>query len=66
MFGSGMPILAATVISRASLEKTLERIASCFPFLCMMFLNWLWPAIGVCSARKKWKSGAVYALKGVR
>jgi hypothetical protein len=35
------PTRAATVISRASLEKTLERIASCFPFLCMMFLNWL-------------------------
>src|SRR5580704_2840362 len=45
MSGSGRPSLAATVISRASLEKSLERIASCLPFLCMMFLNWLWPAI---------------------
>ncbi len=39
MAGSGRPSLAATVISRASLEKTLDRTASCFPFLCMMFLN---------------------------
>jgi hypothetical protein len=39
--GSGRPNFAATVISRASLEKSLERIASCLPFLCMMFLNWL-------------------------
>ena len=39
MLMSGMPIFAATVISRASLEKSLERIASCLPFLCMMFLN---------------------------
>ena len=39
MLGSGMPIFAATVISRANLEKSLERIASCLPFLCMMFLN---------------------------
>ena len=37
--GSGIPILAATVISRASLPNIFERIASCFPFLCMMFLN---------------------------
>src|SRR5215472_14607548 len=46
MVGSGRPSLAATVISRASFEKSLERIASCLPFLCMMFLNWLWPAMG--------------------
>src|ERR1700739_1062741 len=45
MLGSGKPSLAATVISRASLEKSLERIASCLPFLCMMFFDCLWPAI---------------------
>ena len=39
MPGSGEPILAATVISRASFEKTFERRASAAPFLCMMFLN---------------------------
>ena len=31
MAGSGRPILAATVISRASLEKSLERFLSCAP-----------------------------------
>src|SRR4028119_2410399 len=45
MLGSGMPILAATVISRASLEKTLERTASTLPLRCMMFLNCECPAI---------------------
>src|SRR3984893_15476426 len=45
MAGSGRPNFAATVISRASLENSLERIASCLPFLCMMFLNWLCPDI---------------------
>src|SRR5580704_16078120 len=45
MPGSGGPNFAATVISRASLENSLERIASCLPFLCMMFLNWLCPDI---------------------
>jgi len=45
IFGSGMPVLAATVISRASLPKTLERRASAAPFLCMMFLNWECPAM---------------------
>ena len=42
--GSGMPILAATVISRASLEKTFERAASDLPLRCMMFLACEWPA----------------------
>ena len=35
----GVHVSAATVISRASFEKSFERIASCLPFLCMMFLN---------------------------
>ena len=35
-----MPSLAAVVISRASLENSLERALSARPFLCMMFLNW--------------------------
>ena len=43
--GSGAPILAATVISFASLEKIFERFLSCAPLRCMMFLNLLWPAI---------------------
>src|SRR3546814_7789117 len=42
--GSGRPILAATVISRASLEKRALRFLSCAPLRCMMFLNLLWPA----------------------
>ena len=32
--GSGSPILAATVISFASFEKSLERTASCRPLRC--------------------------------
>jgi hypothetical protein len=27
------------------LEKTFERRASAAPFLCMIFLNWEWPAM---------------------
>src|SRR6476469_1406737 len=46
MLGSGRPILADTVISRASLPNTLDLIASCRPLRCMMFLNWEWPAKG--------------------
>src|SRR5918997_2195708 len=45
MFGSGRPVLAATVMSRLSLENSLERAASWRPFLCMMFLNLEWPAM---------------------
>src|SRR4051794_23444164 len=44
MLGSGRPILAATVISRASLPNTFDLMASCRPLRCMMFLNWEWPA----------------------
>jgi hypothetical protein len=43
--GSGAPSFAATVISRASLPKSLERCASTRPFRCMMFLNWECPAM---------------------
>src|SRR3954463_1496471 len=45
MSGSGAPIFAATVISRASLENIAERFLSCAPLRYMMFLNLLWPAI---------------------
>jgi hypothetical protein len=45
MSGSGMPILAATVISRLSLENIAERFLSCAPLRCMMFLNLEWPAM---------------------
>src|SRR4029079_9580750 len=43
--GSGWPILAATVISRASLENSFDFWASCWPLRCMMFLNWECPAM---------------------
>src|SRR5690349_2393398 len=43
--GSGMPSLAATVISRASLENTFERAASDLPLRCMIFLACEWPAM---------------------
>jgi hypothetical protein len=45
MSGSGVPIFAATVISRESLENIAERFLSCAPLRCMMFLNLEWPAI---------------------
>src|SRR5919204_5893755 len=45
MLGSGTPSFAATVISRASFENSLERAASCRPLRCMMFLNWECPAM---------------------
>src|SRR5688572_24459614 len=45
MSGSGLPILAATVISRPNLANALARAASARPFLCMMFLNAEWPAM---------------------
>ena len=43
--GSGSPCLAATVISRASLENIFDRTASWRPLRCMMFLNCEWPAM---------------------
>src|ERR1700756_612527 len=43
--GSGRPALAATVISRESLENSLDRALSARPLRCMMFLNFEWPAI---------------------
>src|SRR4030095_13980278 len=48
MAGSGMPDLAATVISRESLENSLERAASARPLRCMMFLNFECPAVVSC------------------
>src|SRR5437867_1077792 len=46
MAGSGRPIFAAAVISRASLEKSLERFLSWAPLRNWMFLNFEWPAMG--------------------
>src|SRR5438105_7653139 len=43
--GSGVPNLADTVISRASLPNSFDFWASCRPLRCMMFLNWEWPAM---------------------
>src|SRR5688572_8854916 len=43
--GSGRPILAATVISRDSLENRFERFLSCAPLRYMMFLYLEWPAM---------------------
>jgi len=45
MSGSGTPDLAATVISRLSLENIAERFLSCAPLRYMMFLNLEWPAM---------------------
>ena len=45
MSTSGMPILAATVISFASLENIFERNLSCLPLRCWMFAHLEWPAM---------------------
>src|SRR3569833_3263166 len=45
--GSGMPIRAATVISRLSFENRFERFLSCAPLRYMMFLYLEWPAMAV-------------------
>src|SRR5580693_3680042 len=45
MAGSGVPSLAETVISRASLPNNFDFAASCRPLRCMMFLNCEWPGI---------------------
>src|SRR5882724_1067590 len=45
MLGSGVPSLAATVISRASLPNSFDFWASCRPLRCMIFLNWECPAM---------------------
>ena len=47
MAGSGRPDLAATVMSRDSLENSLDRCASARPLRCMMFLNLEWPAMRI-------------------
>src|SRR5439155_1674700 len=41
--GSGPPSRAATMIARASLEKSLQRLASAAPFLCLIELHLLSP-----------------------
>src|SRR3569623_634467 len=43
--GSGRPAVAATVISRESVENSLERALSARPLRCMMFLNLECPAM---------------------
>src|ERR1700731_659809 len=43
--GSGRPIFAETVISRASLPNSFDLAASWRPLRCMMFLNCEWPAM---------------------
>jgi hypothetical protein len=47
MAGSGIPDLAATVISRERRLNSLDRTASARPLRCMMFLNFEWPAMEV-------------------
>src|SRR5258706_5700187 len=63
MAGSGRPDLAATVISRESLENALERALSARPLRCMMFLNLEWPAM-VPLAMVEERSGAASILAG--
>src|SRR5579871_893733 len=61
MAGSGVPNLAATVISRASLPNSFDFWASCRPLRCMMFLNWEWPAMrGLFASRE---APSVYRIR---
>ena len=56
MSGSGMPIFAATVISRASFENIFDLTASWRPLRCMMFLNCEWPAMApLCGQSGFWE-----------
>src|SRR5438874_12522795 len=43
--GSGPPSRAATMIARESFEKSLPRLASAAPFLCLIELHLLCPDI---------------------
>src|SRR5207244_7597468 len=45
--GSGPPSRAATMIARASFEKSLPRFASAAPFLCLIELHLLCPDMGL-------------------
>src|SRR3954470_19265175 len=63
MLGSGRPALAATVISRESLENSLDRAESARPLRCMMFLNLECPAMGPC-ALSQTKRSAASTLEG--
>src|SRR5258707_833535 len=60
MVGSGRPALAATVISRESLENALERALSARPLRCMMFLNFEWPAMVPLAMGQGTKCGCFY------
>src|SRR2546425_6992746 len=47
--GSGPPSRAATMIARASFEKSFPRFASAAPFLCLIELHLLCPDIALLS-----------------
>src|SRR5215213_8525269 len=64
MVGSGRPILAATVISRESLENSLDRALSARPLRCMMFLNFECPAM-VLKAKVVMRSRSFYPTGAV-
>src|SRR3954464_8205686 len=57
--GSGVPVLAETVISRASLENIFDLTASWRPLRCMMFLNCEWPAMAPLSVRNIGNGGHI-------
>src|SRR5579864_6382871 len=76
--GSGRPCFEATVISRASLEKSLERSLSWRPLRNMMFLYWECPAMthlsaavnsspscGVSRGCRGWRNGWAFQLHRV-
>src|SRR4051812_24555558 len=61
--GSAMPDLAATVISRDSLENALERAASARPLRCWMFLNFECPAMALRSIKEEVGRGSTFAAR---
>src|SRR5437588_3487906 len=46
MFGSPPPWRAAMMMARLSLLKSLPRLASIAPFLCLIVAQWEWPDMG--------------------
>src|SRR5690349_9110599 len=56
--GSGMPVLAETVISRISLPKAWARLAPWVALRCMTFLACEWPAMAASLSRIRGNDGS--------
>src|SRR6516225_9696779 len=63
--GSPPPMRAATVISLISFVKSLPRLASSAPFLCLIVAHLEWPLIGVLLQRVREKAPSTPAAEQV-